>query len=280
MTQTFTWKDPYSIRVESVNYIVSNDNCHVIDSFEHVDNDNFKEAFIKHIMDTNANFLSGKRSVKSYVIEWKAHNILYRWGLFKKSTKDADLNLNEGWFRRLCYYILVKLFRESDKKNRYKKIMNAQKKELDKIHKDLRRSPWTGNFGIEYYVQFLRFMRDYYENGYNVWAYDNCEVPEFVDEKDRPTRLQSLNMVIAAYEEWQACYDKYYKWVPDDLEKPINWKTEKTEDGAYKITDLGGHIQHLLEDPEANRKAFTKEYEMLRKRFFELLAEYHEDWWD
>lgn len=44
-------------------------------------------------------------------------------------------------------------------------------------------------------------MRDYYENGYNVHAYDNCECPEF-ECPDCPTRLQSLNLVITAYEDW------------------------------------------------------------------------------
>lgn len=279
MEQTFTWKDPHSIRTETVRYEIQGDNCHVIDSYQHVDNDRLKEDFIRHVMDTNPNFLTGKRSIQSYVIEWKAHNILYRWGMFKQSTQHADLNISESYIRRLGYCVLVRFFRESDKKNRYKKIMKKQKKELDKIHKDLSTSPWAGGYGIEYFVQFLRFMRDYYENGYNVHAYDNCECPEF-ECPDRPTRLQSLNMVIAAYDEWQACENKYYKWVPNDPTKYIDIKTEDNGDGTCTITDLGGHIQYLLEDPEENRKAFIKEYETLRKQFFDLLAEYYEDWSD
>lgn len=46
------------------------------------------------------------RSLKSYLREWRAHNRLYRWGLFKTRTKDVDLNVHEYWWRRLGYFFL------------------------------------------------------------------------------------------------------------------------------------------------------------------------------
>lgn len=47
-----------------------------------------------------------RRSLKSWLKEWKAHNRLYRLGLFRSHTKDCDLEQNEKWYRLLAYQIL------------------------------------------------------------------------------------------------------------------------------------------------------------------------------
>ena len=47
-----------------------------------------------------------KRTVNSWLREWKAHNRLYRLGLFKSHTKDCDLEENEKWYRLLIYQII------------------------------------------------------------------------------------------------------------------------------------------------------------------------------
>jgi len=47
-----------------------------------------------------------KRSISSWVKEWKAHNRLYKLGLFKAHTKDCDLDEHEKWWRLLAYQIL------------------------------------------------------------------------------------------------------------------------------------------------------------------------------
>ena len=47
-----------------------------------------------------------KRSLESWTIEWIAHNRLYKLGLFKKHTKDVDIDENESLFRRICYHII------------------------------------------------------------------------------------------------------------------------------------------------------------------------------
>ena len=44
------------------------------------------------------------RTLKSYLIEWKAHNTLYNWGLFRSRTANVDLDENEK--RMILYYIL------------------------------------------------------------------------------------------------------------------------------------------------------------------------------
>lgn len=47
-----------------------------------------------------------KRTLKSWIREWKTHNRLYRLGLFKSHTKDCDLEENEKLHRLIAYQIL------------------------------------------------------------------------------------------------------------------------------------------------------------------------------
>ena len=47
-----------------------------------------------------------KRTIKSWIKEWKAHNRLYRLGFFKSHTKDCDLEENEKLYRLITYQIL------------------------------------------------------------------------------------------------------------------------------------------------------------------------------
>lgn len=50
--------------------------------------------------------ISYSRSQGSFIREWKAHNILYKFNIKRKSTKSVDLNENENIFRRIGYFIL------------------------------------------------------------------------------------------------------------------------------------------------------------------------------
>ena len=99
-----------------IEYYIHKDNCQVRNSYRYINDDDLKLEFIYYIMDTNSNFLTGKRSAKSYVREWKAHNILYSWGVKPDSTKDTDLNISEKWIRRLGYFVIALLFREKEVK--------------------------------------------------------------------------------------------------------------------------------------------------------------------
>lgn len=49
---------------------------------------------------------NSKRTFESWIKEWKAHNRLYRWGLFRKHTVDCDLEEKEKWYRLIAYQIL------------------------------------------------------------------------------------------------------------------------------------------------------------------------------
>ena len=86
----------------------NNENVKIIDSYL-IKEDAVKYAFIDSLKDDD---LLVSRSYQSLIREWKAHNILYKFGLFKDRTKDTDLNENESWFRRLGYFIITLLFKE------------------------------------------------------------------------------------------------------------------------------------------------------------------------
>lgn len=46
------------------------------------------------------------RTTESLVREWRAHNRLYRLGIFKNRTKDVDLEWPQTWWMKVGYFIL------------------------------------------------------------------------------------------------------------------------------------------------------------------------------
>ena len=50
------------------------------------------------------------RSTRSWINEWRAHNLLFKLGIEPDRTRDVDLDDNESTFRRFCYVILSKLY--------------------------------------------------------------------------------------------------------------------------------------------------------------------------
>lgn len=47
-----------------------------------------------------------KRDIYSWIKEWKAHNRLYKLGLYRSHTVDCDLTENEAWWRLMIYSII------------------------------------------------------------------------------------------------------------------------------------------------------------------------------
>ena len=46
------------------------------------------------------------RTRKSMLLEWYAHNLLYRLGIKKDKTADVDLDYPLSWYMKLGYWIL------------------------------------------------------------------------------------------------------------------------------------------------------------------------------
>jgi len=81
-------------------------NTHIEDSYEIKLAKSMKNIVEEIIFTREARMLPVTRSVNSYVREWKGHNRLYRLGLFRKHTKDCDLNENNSIFEELLWFIL------------------------------------------------------------------------------------------------------------------------------------------------------------------------------
>lgn len=82
----------YTFNDTQITYHLSEGNCCIVDSYK-ISSKSYMLSFIDFLL-MDQKFAA--RSVKSYLREWQAHNLLYKLGLFKERTKDVDLNINES----------------------------------------------------------------------------------------------------------------------------------------------------------------------------------------
>ena len=84
----------------------SQNNIQIKDSYL-ITNDKHKEYIIDTMMSSEKfNEQKYTRSKKSYLREWQAPNVLYKWGIQKQRTKDVDFSEHEPLFKRVCYFLL------------------------------------------------------------------------------------------------------------------------------------------------------------------------------
>lgn len=100
----------YSIELlhngEFIRVILNKYNIHIEDSYQVVKRKDMKD-FLSIILDASLNrgiFYS--RKIRSWIREWKAHNLLYRLGIKKDRTGSVDLDECESKLRRFGYFIL------------------------------------------------------------------------------------------------------------------------------------------------------------------------------
>lgn len=62
-----------------------------------------------------------KRTLSSMRREWEAHNLLYKFGIFKSRTENTDFGNNESFIRKAGYAVLSFIYRLF---NRRKKVKN------------------------------------------------------------------------------------------------------------------------------------------------------------
>lgn len=91
-------------------YIYKNGNIDIIDSWK-FKSDDYKRYFLR-VVKTDPNVSFGKRSIKSLIIEWKAHNILYNKKILRKRTGSTYLDQKESLIRRIFYHIVCFIFKE------------------------------------------------------------------------------------------------------------------------------------------------------------------------
>lgn len=57
--------------------------------------------------------LKYSRKETDMVHEISAHNLIYRFGLFKERTRDADLEEKQRWWLRIMYFIIGGIFKNA-----------------------------------------------------------------------------------------------------------------------------------------------------------------------
>ena len=161
-----------------------------------------------------------------------------------------------------------------DKKKEYEQMMKKYNKLFRQDAKNL--CPWDWSFGLDMFVNFLRWMLDYYKLGYNVWA---------SDETTEKTRVESLQETLLWYDRWLNCCDDYYKIAHNKEELKhyldLGFHLISKEDDASEdyITKQGWYSLTLYEGKE-NTKACNKAYKDYKHKFFACLEKYIEEWWD
>lgn len=88
-------------------------NIHIPNSYLVTDEKDMEYILDELMRDPRYAALQGKgfaRSRVSLLREWKAHTVLYNWGIFKERTGSVDLNQDESVIRRIGYFFLSLLF--------------------------------------------------------------------------------------------------------------------------------------------------------------------------
>jgi hypothetical protein len=67
---------------------------------------NVSEEVKKIIKERQEQGYKTNRTIESYIRETKAHNRLYKLGLFKKHTKNTDLEENIKLWKEIIYFII------------------------------------------------------------------------------------------------------------------------------------------------------------------------------
>lgn len=81
-------------------------NIHIVDSYRVKKAKEMKEILhIVHCASLNRGIFYA-RNEKSWIREWKAHNLLYKLGICKTRTQSVDLNENESKLRKIGYFFL------------------------------------------------------------------------------------------------------------------------------------------------------------------------------
>ena len=73
--------------------------------------DKTKIDFINHFIKEHFLFLS-KRKMKSFLREWKAHNICYQHGWWKERTAEVDFEAKQNIFYKIGYWFICLFFKE------------------------------------------------------------------------------------------------------------------------------------------------------------------------
>ena len=192
---------------------------------------------------------------------------------FVDNTKEPEGKVKEA--QEALDEIIEKNKKEAKENPEYQAMMAKYKKSLGAINKDASKCPWEWSFGLDYFVEFLRFMQEYYKLGVNVWAMERKdEDPKRY--KNVPTRYESISKALEYYDKWQGLEDEYVKVV----DHPETKKSHENDDGTITIDDLGFHCVYKYGSMKRTYKKLHKAQEKYKRLFVKTVLEHIEEWWD
>jgi len=189
-----------------------------------------------------------------------------RWNTQQTKPRDDEdnIDLEKFSFKQWCRTLLRRSEKLSEfnkqRKKQYWKMIKKYRKKLDELNQGARTRPWDWGFGLDYFVTYLEFMKEYYDLGWNVWQSDEKLI----------TVKKTLKETLDAYYDWTTWESKYFHHDEEDV---YTW--EKQEDGSIKITDK---YPELFE--KQSLEYFNEQYNIKRNKFFALVSENLEWWWD
>ena len=165
----------------------------------------------------------------------------------------------------------------------YYNMMNSHREALNRINKKASKRPWEYSYALDYLIEFIKFMRDYYDRHENVMAIERRE-EDFKKYKNVPTRLETLEKTLYYFEMWTNAEDRYVRVI----NHPETYKSHFNEDGTITVDNLGFHCEYLCGKKfKTGRKAMLRCYKRISKEkkkykhlFFKTLEKYMEEWWD
>lgn len=78
-------------------------NVRIVDSYKVKKEEDMLEVLIWFKLKTG---FKSRRSMDSWIREWKAHNRMYKIGIYRNHSRDCDLEELEKWHRRLVYWFI------------------------------------------------------------------------------------------------------------------------------------------------------------------------------
>jgi hypothetical protein len=96
---------------QTINCTISSINIHIMRSSEIRGPADMKEILKVIRAEAEKRGFSYKRSLSSWLMEWKAHNYLSDKNIETSRTSSVDLNEDETLFRRFGYFILALFYK-------------------------------------------------------------------------------------------------------------------------------------------------------------------------
>ena len=95
----------------TIEFRLTETNIHIVDSYKIKKKDDMIAILASIRKDAAALGYHYKRSDKSWLKEWRSHNLLYDLGIEEDRTDSVDLSEKESRFRLFAYNILTYLYR-------------------------------------------------------------------------------------------------------------------------------------------------------------------------